>query len=114
MGYFDLSNDANSIATRESAAPMPVWEQVLMFAVVVIGVILSAGVAQARAGEPITLNLNWPWVLIASFIALLVFPSVWKSVGARADSPLLVRMGLAAQGGAFWAVLMTAAEKATG
>jgi len=92
---------------------MPVWEQALMFITVVAAVILSAGVAQAREGSAITLDLSWAWVLVASLIALMAFPAVWKNLGSRADSPLIVRMGLAAQGGAFWAILLTAAEKAT-
>ncbi len=94
MDYFDLSNRADTPATTSTAEEMPVWEQVLMYFIVVAAVILSAGVAQAREGTPITLDLGWPWVLVAALIALMAFPAVWKSLGSRADSPLLVRIGI--------------------
>jgi hypothetical protein len=112
MGYFDLSNESGDLATASSAAEMPLWEQVLLYLTVFVAVVFSKGVAQARAGQAITLDLNWIWLGIAALIALIVFPAVWKSLGSRADAPILVRMGVAAQGGAFWAILVTAAEKA--
>jgi len=112
VGYFNLSNDTNTLATRSTPQEMPVWEQIILYLVVVLGIILSSAVAKARAGQVIELSLNWPLVAVGAFIALVIFPAVWTAIGARADSPLLVRMGIAAQNGTFWSVLMTAAEKA--
>jgi hypothetical protein len=41
----------------------------------------------------------------------VVFPAVWRDLGIDQDASLLLHMGLAAQGGVFWGVLMAGAEK---
>jgi|ERR1700674_3502364 len=113
MNYFDLSTGAGGDGGGGGGGDPSVAEQVLLYAIVVVGVILSATVAQAQKGKPLTLDLNWPWVIVAAFIALITFPAVWQTL-STSTAPLLVKMGLAAQGGAFWSVLVSAAQKATG
>ena len=76
-----------------------------------LGVLLSEAVAMARRGGPIRIELSCPWVAIACLVALVVFPAVWREIGAMAEASLMVQMGLAAQGGVFWGVLMAGAEK---
>jgi hypothetical protein len=110
MTYFDLSTDSGG---GGGGGGPSVGEQVLLYAVVVVGVIFSAAVTQAQKGQALTLDLSWPWVAVAAFIALITFPAVWQSL-STSTAPLLVRMGLAAQGGAFWSVLVSAAQKAAG
>jgi hypothetical protein len=114
LDYFSLSNREGDVAARSAIAWMPAADTVSMYVATVVGVVLSNGVAQAQKGAAIALNLNWTWVLIASVIALMLFPQVWAKVGARADANWLVRAGIAVQSGAFFAVLMTAAQKAAG
>jgi hypothetical protein len=65
----------------------------------------------ARQGQAVTLRLTPGWVATACVIALLVFPAVWRSLGADADAPLIAQLGLAAQGGVFWGLLAAGAQK---
>jgi hypothetical protein len=90
---------------------MPLAQQLLLYAVVVAGVLLSEAIAMARRSAPVTVELSWSWVAIACLIALVVFPAVWRDLDVSAQSSLLVQAGLAAQGGVFWGVLMAGAEK---
>jgi hypothetical protein len=80
---------------------------------VVAGVVMSEAVAMARKGGPIRVDLSWSWVVIACLVALVIFPAVWRDLGVNQDASLLVQMGLAAQGGAFWGMLMAGVEKQT-
>ncbi len=112
LRWFDL-NGALAPIGPASAAEMPLPQQLLLYGVVVLGVLLSEAVAMARSGSPITIELNRAWVALACLIALVVFPAVWREIGSMAEANLLVQMGLAAQGGVFWGVLMAGAEKRT-
>ena len=97
-------------ASEEVSLP----QQVLLYLVVVLGVVLSEAVAMARTGGPIRIELNRPWLVVASIVALVVFPAVWREIGAMDEASLLVQMGMAAQGGVFWGVVMAGAEKGVG
>ena len=110
LAWFDLNAGAAPIGPAGSAE-IPLLQQLLLYGVVVIGVLLSEAVAMARRGGPIEVDLSWPWVAIACVVALVVFPVVWRDLGVTNHSSLLVQMGLAAQGGVFWGVLMAGAEK---
>ncbi len=112
LSWFDLNGALAPIGSA-SGAEMPLLQQVLLYGVVVVGVLLSEAVAMARSGSPITIELNRAWVALACLIALVVFPAVWREIGSMAEANLLVQMGLAAQGGVFWGVLMAGAEKRT-
>ncbi len=108
--WFDLGG-GNLPLGPASDAEIPFFQQLLLYLVVVAGVLLSEAVAMARHRRPISLDLSWPWVLTASLIALVVFPAVWREIGVMAETSLLVQLGLAAQGGVFWGVLMAGVEK---
>lgn len=110
ISWFDLNASGPPIGPA-GGPEIPTWQQVLLYAVVVLGVLLSEAVAMARRGGPIRVELSWPWVAVACMVALVVFPAVWRDLGATGGSTLLVQMGLAAQGGVFWGVLMAGAEK---
>lgn len=110
VAWFDLSGQGGPIGVA-AEGDMSVWEQLLLYLVVVLGVLLSEAVAMARRGGPIHVDLSWSWVAIACLVALVVFPAVWRDLGIDKDASLLVQMGLAAQGGVFWGVLMAGAEK---
>ena len=75
------------------------------------GVVLSEAVAMARTGGPIRIELGRTWLVVACLVALVVFPAVWREIGALAEATLLVQMGVAAQGGVFWGVVLAGAEK---
>ena len=93
---------------------MSLFEQLLLYLVVVVGVVLSEAVAMARTGGPIRIELGRPWLLVAALVALVVFPAVWREIGAMDEASLLVQMGVAAQGGVFWGVVVAGAEKGVG
>ena len=82
--------------------------------VVVAGVVLSEAVAMARSGSPLRIELSRAWLAVACVVALVVFPAVWREIGALSEASLLVQMGIAAQGGVFWGVVMAGAEKGVG
>ena len=113
LGWFDLSGSGSDFVPAGSQ-DVPIAWQVLLYLVVVLGVVLSEGVAMARTGGPIRIELNRPWLVVASIVALVVFPAVWREIGAMDEASLLVQMGMAAQGGVFWGVVMAGAEKGVG
>jgi hypothetical protein len=110
LGWFDLDPQGAGFVPASSASVGPV-QQLLLYLVVVLGVVLSEAVAMARSGGPIRIDLSRPWLLVACLVALVVFPAVWREIGAMAETSLLVQMGMAAQGGVFWGVVMAGAEK---
>lgn len=112
IAWFDLAQQPDTVGPATEGI-MPVWQQALLYALVVGGVLLSEAVAMAGAGQSIAIKLSWPWVLTASVIALLVFPAVWREIGSMPATSVFAQMGLAAQGGVFWGVLMAGAEKQT-
>ena len=109
LSWFDL---AGGPAIRpQGQADVSVWQEALLYGVVILGVLLARSIAMARAGAEVSVQISWPWLLTASAIALVVFPAVWRDIGANPGTPLFVQLGLAAQGGAFWGVLVAGAEK---
>jgi hypothetical protein len=110
LEWFDLGGSSMPIGPAGGTA-MPLVQQVVLYLVVVAGVVLSEAVAMARSGSPIRIELGRPWLLVACLIALVVFPAVWREIGALDEASLLVQMGVAAQGGVFWGVIMAGAEK---
>lgn len=110
LDWFNLSGSSAPIGPAGDGG-MPLPQQVLLYLVVVLGVVLSEAVAMARHGTRIRIELNRPWLLVACVVALVVFPSVWREIGAMAETSLLVQIGMAAQGGVFWGVVMAGAEK---
>lgn len=112
LAWFDLGGGSAPIGPA-AVTQMPVLQQVLLYGVVVLGVLLSEAVAMARSGEPVSIRLGRAWVAIACLIALIVFPAVWREIGSMPDADLIVQMGLAAQGGVFWGVIVAGAEKQT-
>lgn len=110
MTWFDLGAQRAPVGIAAEEA-MPLLQQLLLYALVVVGVILSEAVAMARSGRPVHVELSPPWVALASVIALVVFPAVWRDIGSMPDASLIVQAGVAAQGGVFWGVLVAGAEK---
>jgi len=110
LDWFDLNGSSAPVGPA-SAVALSLPEQVLLYLVVVAGVVLSEGVAMARRGSVIRIELSRPWLAVACVIALVVFPAVWREIGAMSEASLLVQMGVAAQGGVFWGVILAGAEK---
>ena len=110
VAWFDLNGSLAPLGPAGGPA-LSLSEQVLLYLVVVVGVVLSEGVAMARRGTLIHIELSRPWLVVACVIALVVFPAVWREIGAMAETSLLVQMGVAAQGGVFWGVILAGAEK---
>jgi hypothetical protein len=112
LGWFDLNPTiGGDVIVAAGGAAISPLEQAVLYGLVVAGVLLSESIAVARKGQAISLDLRWSWVATACLIALIVFPAVWRSIGSMPDAGLIVQMGLAAQGGAFWGVLMAGVQK---
>jgi len=112
IGWFDLNGTTYTLMAASDDG-VSVGYQLLLYAVVVAGVLLSQSVAMARQAQAITLDLSWPWVATACLIALVVFPAVWRDIGSMPEAGTFAQLGLAAQGGVFWGVLVAGAEKGT-
>jgi hypothetical protein len=110
LDWFDL-NGAGASFGPAGGPQLSLVEQLLLYLVVVIGVVLSEAVAMARSGGPIRIRLDRPWLVVACVVALVVFPAVWREIGSLPETSLLVQLGVAAQGGVFWGVVMAGAEK---
>ena len=110
LGWFDLSGSGSDFAPVRSQ-DVPFIQQILLYVVVVLGVVLSEAVAMARTGGPIRIDLGRAWLVVACLVALVVFPAVWREIGSMAESSVLVQMGMAAQGGVVWGGVMAGAEK---
>ncbi len=108
--WFDLNGSVSPFGPAGGPL-LSVAEQVLLYVTVVVGVVLSEAVAMARGGVPVRIELSRPWLAVACLIALVVFPAVWRDIGTMTEAGLLVQMGVAAQGGVFWGVIMAGAEK---
>ena len=110
LGWFDLNASGPPLGPAAEGG-ISAGVQLLLYGFVVVGVLLSESIAMARRGGPIRIELTWPWVVVASVIALVVFPAVWRDIGAMAEANLVVQLGVATQGGVFWGVIMAGAEK---
>jgi hypothetical protein len=110
LGWFDL-NGPRAQLMPAAGSELSAFDQVVLYLVVVAGVVLSQAVAMARKGRPIRVDLSLPWLAVACLVALVVFPAVWREIGSMAETSLIVQMGIAAQGGVFWGVIMAGAEK---
>ena len=113
LAWFDLSGSSAPFGAAASQS-MPWLQQGLLYATVVAGVVLSEAVAMARSGGPVRVELTRPWLAVACIVALVVFPAVWREIGSMNETSLLVQMGVAAQGGVFWGVVVAGAEKGVG
>jgi hypothetical protein len=113
LEWFDLNASGSDFAPA-GAGQASLLRQALLYLVVVLGVVLSEAVAMARKGAPVRIELSRPWLVVACVVALVVFPAVWREIDAMADTSLLVQLGMAAQGGVFWGVVMAGAEKGVG
>jgi hypothetical protein len=94
LEWFDLSGPQGPIGVAGETG-IPTWEQLLLYLVVVLGVLLSEAVAMARRGGPIRVELSWSWVAIACVVALVVctcsllyMPLRWRHDRYRIPAPL--------------------------
>ena len=110
LGWFDL-NGVSAPIGPVGGPQLSLFEQVLLYIVVVAGVVLSEAVAMARSGSPVRIELSRSWLAVACLIALVAFPAVWREIGSMAQAGVLVQKGVAAQGGVFWGVVLAGAEK---
>jgi len=91
---------------------MPLWEQILLYLGTVVGVIFSSAASQLARGDQPTLSLSVATILTSAVIGLVIIPLVYEKLKVKAESPLLVRVGLFVQSGVFWHVVCSAVGKA--
>jgi hypothetical protein len=113
---FSRTRDATAADSNQEQQPrkMALWEQLLMYACVLAGVLFSSAVSELKAGRLDNLKLSIATVVVSGIVAFLIVPVAFEKLGVKTDSPLLVRMGLFIQQGVFWQVIMGALGKAAG
>ncbi len=85
LGWFDL-NGVSAPIGPVGGPQLSLFEQVLLYIVVVAGVVLSEAVAMARSGSPVRIELSRSWLAVACLIALVAFPAVWREIGSMAPA----------------------------
>jgi hypothetical protein len=105
MDYFDLNARPRPRAAAPSAE-LSIGEQLVMYLGTVIGVLGSSALAKYRESGAVAFDFNWAVLGITLFIALVIFPSVYKRADVDATAPFLVRFGLFVQNGVFWDALI--------
>lgn len=114
--------DVGPLSTREKREPrpapltkapkMPLWQQLLLYLGVVIGVIFSSAVMQFKSGQPISLNITLTTIFVSIIVGLIIIPLAFERLSVKPDSPFIVRFGLFVQHGVFWQVILGLIGKA--
>lgn len=91
--------------------PMSLWEQIVMYLGILLGVIFSSAVQQFKSGGAVSLNVTIGSLVVAAIVALVVIPLVFEKLSVRPDSPFIVRFGLFVQNGVFWHVTISSIGK---
>ncbi|MBI4087159.1 hypothetical protein HY416_04260 [Candidatus Kaiserbacteria bacterium] len=97
---------------KPQARPMPLFEQLVLYAGVIIGVLFSSTVRQFQDGAVALPKLGFASVLIAAVVSLIIIPIVFDKLKVNPDAPFIIRFGLFVQHGAFWHILLVAIGKA--
>jgi hypothetical protein len=100
-----------SSSAIEGAQPpqMPWWEQLIMYAGLVLGVVASSAVLNGGTSK---FAVNWHQVLWACLIGLILMPTVFRKLTVTPDSPFIVRLGFFVQNGVFWQTVLEGVRKA--
>jgi hypothetical protein len=116
-----IAPPASPPAAPSSAQPqapaskaLPVWEQCLMYAGVLIGVIFSSAVQEFRKGSVGSLNISLATLVVGAVIALVIIPGMFKQLQVDPTTPFIVRFGLFVQNGVFWHVVASSIGKSYG
>jgi hypothetical protein len=114
--------DVGPLSTQEKREPrpahlkkapkMPLWQQLLLYLGIVIGVVFSSAVMQFKSGQPISLNISLTTIFISIIVGLIIIPLAFERLNVKPDSPLIVRFGLFVQHGVFWQVILGLIGKA--
>lgn len=93
--------------------PMSVWDQIIMYFGVVLGVVFSSAVQQFKPGSDVNLKetVTLSTLLVAALVALVIIPLVFQKLSIRPDAPFIVRFGLFVQNGVFWQVIVSSIGK---
>ncbi len=126
FSYFDLNRrivattvELTPTTKRGFAAPpkkgdvIPLWKQIVFYLSTLIGVLFSSAVIQYQAGKLDSLNITLTAIILSAIIALVIIPNFYAKV-IKPDAAFLVQLGLFAQHGVFWSVLLSTIGKAFG
>jgi len=130
LRYFDLNARATNRVSGSQVASdeamlqaagngqedprIPLWEQMLMYFGILIGVLFSSAATQFKSNSPKPISFTMGTIAVSMVIAFVVVPAAFEKLQIKPDSPLIVRFGIFVQHGVFWNVLFTAAGKALG
>jgi len=105
----ELVNGNNVTETKESNS---IWQQLIMYLGIFIGVLLSSYVFAMKDGKGITeIKFGWVSILISLVISLILIPKVYEKLEVKPKTPFIVKLGLFVQQGVFWQVLLGAIGK---
>ena len=106
----DVKAQGNQDSNQNSHS-MKLWEQLLIYLFVTVGVVFSEVIIQYINTSKIIFNI--PTVielLIYSALSLLIFPIVYYKIVLNSPKPILVQIGLAFQSGVFYQIIMKAVK----
>jgi hypothetical protein len=94
-----------SPAVQNEESHISVTRQLLMYAGVFIGVLLSTAVTHFRSGN-LDLTMTASEIILSAVIALVIIPVVYEKLNLDPGAPFIVQFGLFVQNGVFWHVLI--------
>jgi hypothetical protein len=106
--FFAYRRGGKKQGASNGRSAMPWWEQFLMYAGVVVGVMFSSAVINANSAG---LAISWRYVVWACIVGLVLMPTVFRKLNVKPNAPLIVRLGLFVQNGVFWQTLVQAVGK---
>ncbi len=89
-----------------------ILDQALMYLGIFIGVLLSSTIAQFKAGNQISFEVNLATIIVSAAVALIIVPQAFEKLKMQPSAPLIVRFGFFVQNGVFWRVIFEAVGKA--
>ena len=87
------------------------FEQLLMYFGIAIGVFFSSYIDNFKAGESFSLVINWNTIIISMIVSLIIIPFVYNKLQIKSGTPFIVRFGFFVQNGVFWQVILEAIGK---
>ena len=95
----------------EETRKINVFEQLLMYFGIAIGVFFSSYIDNFKAGESFSLVINWNTIIISMIVSLIIIPFVYNKLQIKSGTPFIVRFGFFVQNGVFWQVILEAIGK---
>jgi uncharacterized Tic20 family protein len=107
-----VSKETLQLRIEPTIHDFTVWDQLLMYVGIFIGVLFSSAVAQFKNGNQISFKINLATIIISAVVALIIVPQAFEKLKMQSSAPLIVRFGFFVQNGVVWRVIFEAVAKA--